>query len=60
MATKVSWNTYVNIYIEEFSVRNIDSVVEASAKISEIPGVLDRVRQSLHRRLNTCIETDRF
>ena len=40
---------------EEFVVRNTDS---ASARISEIPDVFDRVRQSLHRRLNACIGTD--
>jgi hypothetical protein len=36
----------------------IGRIVEAFARISETPGVFDRVRQSLHRRLNACIGTD--
>ena len=35
----------------------IGRIIEASARISETRGVLDRVRKSLHRRLNACIGT---
>jgi len=33
-------------------------IVEASERIRETPGVFARVRQSLERRLNACIETN--